>query len=35
VILIAGIQVDHRIERDAFGEIKVQTDKYWGAQTER
>ncbi|CUS15461.1 unnamed protein product [Tuber aestivum] len=24
-----------RIERDAFGEIKVDADKYWGAQTER
>lgn len=35
VILTTGIQADHRIERDAFGEIKVQTDKYWGAQTER
>ena len=24
-----------RIENDSFGELKVQSDKYWGAQTER
>lgn len=24
-----------RIESDAFGEIEVEGDKYWGAQTER
>ena len=24
-----------RTESDAFGEIQVQSDKYWGAQTER
>ena len=24
-----------RIESDAFGEIEVPADKYWGAQTER
>jgi len=24
-----------RIETDAFGEIQVPEDKYWGAQTER
>jgi fumarate hydratase, class II len=24
-----------RIETDAFGEIQVPADKYWGAQTER
>lgn len=24
-----------RIESDAFGEVKVPADKYWGAQTER
>jgi fumarate hydratase class II len=24
-----------RVESDAFGEIKVPADKYWGAQTER
>lgn len=26
---------DYRIENDAFGDIKVQSDKYWGAQTQR
>lgn len=26
---------DTRIESDAFGEIEVPADKYWGAQTER
>ncbi|KAL3473469.1 fumarate hydratase class II [Aspergillus californicus] len=26
---------DPRIESDAFGEIKVPADKYWGAQTQR
>lgn len=25
----------HRTESDAFGEIQVPSDKYWGAQTER
>ena len=24
-----------RIEKDTIGEIKVEADKYWGAQTER
>ena len=24
-----------RIETDAFGEVQVPSDKYWGAQTER
>ena len=24
-----------RIETDAFGEIEVESDKYWGAQTQR
>lgn len=24
-----------RVETDAFGEVQVETDKYWGAQTER
>lgn len=24
-----------RIETDAFGEIEVPSEKYWGAQTER
>lgn len=26
---------DKRIESDAFGEIEVPSDKYWGAQTQR
>lgn len=26
---------DHRTERDAFGEVAVENEKYWGAQTER
>ncbi|WP_249870190.1 class II fumarate hydratase [Oceanobacillus saliphilus] len=27
--------MDYRVERDTIGEINVQADKYWGAQTER
>ena len=27
--------VEHRAETDAFGEVVVPGDKYWGAQTER
>jgi len=27
--------MDHRIESDTMGEIQVQTDRYWGAQTQR
>ncbi|MCT2535538.1 class II fumarate hydratase [Aquibacillus koreensis] len=27
--------MDFRIEKDTLGEIKVQADKYWGAQTQR
>lgn len=27
--------LSHRVETDAFGEIKVPSDKYWGAQTQR
>jgi len=27
--------MDYRIEKDSIGEIKVQADKYWGAQTQR
>ncbi|MCJ7840437.1 class II fumarate hydratase [Lederbergia sp. NSJ-179] len=27
--------MDYRIEKDTIGEIKVQKDKYWGAQTQR
>lgn len=26
---------DYRIETDSFGELKVPSDKYWGAQTQR
>jgi fumarate hydratase class II len=28
-------KMDHRIEKDTMGEVKVPADKYWGAQTER
>ena len=27
--------MDHRIEKDTLGEVKVPLDSYWGAQTER
>lgn len=27
--------MDHRIEKDTLGEVKVPVDAYWGAQTER
>lgn len=27
--------MDKRIERDSLGEIEVDNDKYWGAQTQR
>ena len=27
--------MEYRIEKDTMGEVKVPTDKYWGAQTER
>ncbi len=27
--------MDYRIEKDSMGEIKVPSDKYWGAQTQR
>ncbi len=27
--------MDYRIEKDTLGEIKVPTDRYWGAQTQR
>ncbi|MBV6405840.1 MAG: class II fumarate hydratase [Flavobacteriales bacterium] len=27
--------MDHRIEKDTMGEVKVPANKYWGAQTER
>ena len=29
------IKVEYRIEKDTMGEVKVPSDKYWGAQTER
>ena len=27
--------MDYRIEKDTMGEVKVSSDKYWGAQTQR
>ncbi|KHE72890.1 lyase family protein, partial [Halobacillus sp. BBL2006] len=27
--------MDYRIEKDTIGEIKVPSEKYWGAQTQR
>lgn len=27
--------MDFRIEKDTLGSVKVPTDKYWGAQTQR
>src|SRR5690242_13982494 len=27
--------MEYRIEKDTMGEVKVPSDKYWGAQTER
>jgi len=27
--------MDYRVEHDTLGEVKVQADKYWGAQTQR
>ena len=27
--------MNYRIERDSLGDVKVPSDKYWGAQTER
>jgi len=32
---MAGASGKTRTESDAFGEIQVPADKYWGAQTER
>lgn len=29
------LQAPTRVETDAFGPINVETDKYWGAQTQR
>ena len=28
-------KINYRIETDSFGEIEVNRDKYWGAQTQR
>ena len=28
-------KMKYRIEKDTMGEVKVPSDKYWGAQTER
>src|SRR5580698_8209351 len=33
--VLKGFVVDYRIETDSMGEIKVPSDKYWGAQTQR
>ena len=30
-----GYKMSFRIEKDTMGEVKVPSDKYWGAQTER
>ena len=27
--------MDYRVEKDTMGEVKVPSDKYWGAQTQR
>mgnify|MGYP003690203573 CR=1 FL=1 len=27
--------MSHRIEKDSMGEIKVESSRYWGAQTQR
>ena len=27
--------MEYRIEKDTMGEVKVPSNKYWGAQTER
>ena len=36
IITMKGfVFMDYRIERDSMGEIKVPSDKYWGAQTQR
>lgn len=32
---IKNLKMSFRIEKDTMGEVKVPTDKYWGAQTER
>lgn len=35
IIMGEDIKMDYRIEHDSMGEIRVPSDKYWGAQTER
>src|SRR5699024_254342 len=30
-----GIELSYRIEKDTLGEVKVPSDKFWGAQTQR
>lgn len=32
---LQATQVDFRVEKDTFGELKVPNDKYYGAQTVR
>lgn len=27
--------MEYRVEHDSMGEVRVPTDKYWGAQTQR
>jgi fumarate hydratase, class II len=34
-LIIDSDRVKTRIEKDSFGEIEVQADRYWGAQTQR
>lgn len=33
--MMAGKEIKYRIEKDSLGEVKVPSDKYWGAQTQR
>ena len=32
---VSDFQADYRVEADTFGELKVPSDKYYGAQTVR
>ncbi|KAK0507380.1 hypothetical protein JMJ35_010418 [Cladonia borealis] len=34
-LYLQRVNMSTRIETDAFGEVRVSSDKYWGAQTER
>lgn len=34
-LTFSGHMQSTRTETDAFGEVQVESDKYWGAQTER